>query len=120
MVNPNGSRYWRLKYRIAGKEKLLALGVYPAVTLAAARLKRVEAKKCLADGLDPTSSKPQKNQPQQIDRLDSGGEPRRAGGMFRCMGAGVRQRQPGAVTGHCAGIRVFKCLWHEPLYAAAL
>jgi len=65
LVNPNGSRYWRLKYRIAGKEKLLALGVYPAVTLAAARLKRDEAKKCLADGLDPTSSKPQKNPPQQ-------------------------------------------------------
>lgn len=29
LVNPNGSRYWRLKYRVAGKEKLLALGVYP-------------------------------------------------------------------------------------------
>jgi hypothetical protein len=34
LVNPNGSRYWRLKYRYAGKEKLLALGVYPDVTLA--------------------------------------------------------------------------------------
>jgi len=35
MVNPNGSRYWRLKYRIKGKEKLLALGVYPDVSLIA-------------------------------------------------------------------------------------
>ena len=34
LVNPNGARYWRLKYRVAGKEKLLALGVYPDVTLA--------------------------------------------------------------------------------------
>ncbi len=33
-VAPNGSRYWRLKYRFEGKEKRLALGVYPVVTLA--------------------------------------------------------------------------------------
>lgn len=33
LVNTNGSRYWRLKYRFAGKEKLLALGVYPDVSL---------------------------------------------------------------------------------------
>lgn len=45
LVNPNGSRYWRLKYRIAGKEKLLALGVYPDITLAEARQKRADAKR---------------------------------------------------------------------------
>lgn len=45
LVNPNGARYWRLKYRVNGKEKLLALGVYPAVTLADARSKRDEAKR---------------------------------------------------------------------------
>lgn len=45
LVSPNGSRYWRLKYRIAGKEKLLALGVYPDITLAEARQKRADAKK---------------------------------------------------------------------------
>ncbi len=44
LVNPNGSRYWRMKYRVSGKEKLLALGVYPEVTLADARVKRDEAK----------------------------------------------------------------------------
>jgi hypothetical protein len=48
LVNPNGSRYWRLKYRVAGKEKLLALGVYPEVTLADARAKRDEAKRGIA------------------------------------------------------------------------
>jgi hypothetical protein len=47
LVNPNGSRYWRLKYRIAGKEKLLALGVYPDITLAEARQKRADAKRFL-------------------------------------------------------------------------
>ena len=33
-LRPNGTRYWRLKYRIGGREKLLSLGVYPLVTLA--------------------------------------------------------------------------------------
>ena len=40
LVNPNGKRYWGLKYRVAGKEKLRAPGVYPDVTLAEARSKR--------------------------------------------------------------------------------
>jgi hypothetical protein len=38
LINPNGSKYWRLKYYFAGKEKLLALGVYPKVKLAEARV----------------------------------------------------------------------------------
>jgi hypothetical protein len=45
LIKPNGGKYWRLKYRVAGKEKLLALGVYPEVTLADARAKREEAKR---------------------------------------------------------------------------
>lgn len=57
LVNPNGSRYWRLKYRVAGKEKLLALGVYPDVTLADARTKRDEAKRGMAGGIDPNEAK---------------------------------------------------------------
>ncbi|MEJ8324427.1 integrase arm-type DNA-binding domain-containing protein [Kosakonia sacchari] len=57
LVNPNGSRYWRLKYRYAGKEKLLALGVYPDVTLADARDKRNEAKRVIAAGSDPSDVK---------------------------------------------------------------
>lgn len=57
LVNPNGAKYWRLKYRIAGKEKLLALGVYPDVTLADARAKRDEAKRGIAGGIDPNEAK---------------------------------------------------------------
>lgn len=53
LVNSNGSKYWRLKYRSAGKEKLLALGVYPDVSLADARGKRDEAKRTIAAGGDP-------------------------------------------------------------------
>ncbi|MBC8442249.1 MAG: DUF4102 domain-containing protein [Deltaproteobacteria bacterium] len=44
LVNPNGSRYWRWKYRISGKEKVLALGVYPDVTISKARAKVLSAK----------------------------------------------------------------------------
>lgn len=57
LVNPNGSRYWRMKYRYAGKEKLLSIGVYPDVTLAEARDKRTEAKRVLAAGDDPSEVK---------------------------------------------------------------
>lgn len=63
LVNPNGARYWRLKYRVAGKEKSLALGVYPEVSLADARQKRAEAKKVLAAGGDPGQEKQEKNMP---------------------------------------------------------
>ncbi|RQV17448.1 DUF4102 domain-containing protein [Burkholderia cenocepacia] len=56
-VMPNGSKYWRLKYRIDGKEKRMALGVYPAVTLLAARKARDEIKEQLRSGLDPSHEK---------------------------------------------------------------
>lgn len=54
LVNPSGSKYWRLKYRINGKEKLLSLGVYPQVSLKAAREKRDEIKAFIAQGIDPS------------------------------------------------------------------
>ncbi|MDR2991171.1 MAG: Arm DNA-binding domain-containing protein [Burkholderiaceae bacterium] len=50
-------RYWRLRYRFAGKEKLLAFGTYPAISLAQARQRRDEAKEQLADGVDPSAVK---------------------------------------------------------------
>jgi integrase len=53
LMHPNGSRYWRLKYRHAGKERLLALGVYPQVGLAEARERAEEAKRLVASGVDP-------------------------------------------------------------------
>lgn len=57
LIHPNGSRYWRFKYRHAGREKLLALGTYPDVTLKRAREKRDEARKRVADGIDPSVEK---------------------------------------------------------------
>ncbi len=53
LVTPNGGRWWRLKYRHGGKEKLLSLGTYPDVGLKDARGRRDEARKQLAAGVDP-------------------------------------------------------------------
>ena len=53
LVRPGGSRLWRLAYRFGGKQKLLALGAYPTVTLAEARERRDAARKLLANGKDP-------------------------------------------------------------------
>jgi len=53
LVHPNGGKYWRLKYRFAGRERILALGVYPDVDLSLARKRRLEAREALADGQDP-------------------------------------------------------------------
>lgn len=52
-VMPNGARYWRMKYRHAGKEKRLALGVFPEVSLAQARDRRDAARETLQAGRDP-------------------------------------------------------------------
>lgn len=57
LVNPNGSKYWRLQYRFSGKQKMLALGVYPMVSLAEARKRRDAAKKLVSDGIDPLKRK---------------------------------------------------------------
>lgn len=57
LVMPNGSKYWRLKFFFAGKEKTLALGVYPEVSLADARERRTEAKRQIAVGIDPSVAK---------------------------------------------------------------
>lgn len=54
LIHSNGSKYWRLKYRFGGKEKLLALGLYPDVSLAQARQRRDDARKLLANQVDPS------------------------------------------------------------------
>lgn len=57
LINPNGSKYWRFKYRFGGKEKLLAIGVYPDVSLAEARERRDAARKMLSNDVDPGLNK---------------------------------------------------------------
>ncbi len=59
LVHPNGSKYWRLNYRFHYKQKTLALGVYPYVSLAQARERAFKAKCLIADGIDPSTVKKQ-------------------------------------------------------------
>ena len=56
-IQPNGGRYWRYNYRFEGKQKTVALGVYPVVSLDKARARHKEAKRQLADGIDPSIQK---------------------------------------------------------------
>jgi integrase len=57
LVTPTGGRLWRLRYRIGPLEKLLALGVYPDVTLKRARERRDEARRLISDGIDPNAKR---------------------------------------------------------------
>ena len=59
LVNPEQRKYWRLKYRIAGKEKVLALGTYPDVSILEARTARDVAKRLIKAGRDPITAKKQ-------------------------------------------------------------
>ncbi|WP_275076715.1 tyrosine-type recombinase/integrase [Providencia rettgeri] len=68
-VTAKGSRYWRMKYRFGGKEKRLAFGVFPIVTLAEAREMRNQAKKVLAAGGDPGEVKKEE---KAIQKLSTG------------------------------------------------
>jgi integrase len=57
LVNPNGSRWWRLRFHFEGKEKMFSLGTYPEVPLKRAREKRDEARRLLADGINPSAKR---------------------------------------------------------------
>jgi integrase len=61
LVTPTG-KYWRLDYRHLGKRKTLALGVYPTITLAKARTRCEDARRLIADGLDPFQVRKEKKQ----------------------------------------------------------
>lgn len=64
-VRPSGSKLWRLKYRFGGKEKLLALGAYPAVGLSEARKAKEAARVILAAGRDPSAAKQEEKRESQ-------------------------------------------------------
>ncbi|MGX1903358.1 tyrosine-type recombinase/integrase [Enterobacter asburiae] len=57
LVHPNGSKYWRFRFRFGGKQHLMAFGVYPETSLADARQKREETRKLVAAGVDPREHK---------------------------------------------------------------
>ncbi|MFL9711872.1 tyrosine-type recombinase/integrase [Methylobacillus sp. Pita1] len=70
-VMPNGSKYWRLKYRFNGKEKRLAFGVYPTVSLSMARDRLSEAKRLLAQNIDPSENRKAAKQSRQVNASNS-------------------------------------------------
>jgi integrase len=57
LVTPTGGRLWRFRYRLGGVEKLLTLGAYPDVPLKRARERREDARKLVADGIDPNAKR---------------------------------------------------------------
>ena len=67
LIKPNGSKYWRLKYRFLGKQKTLALGVYPTITLKEAREAAGDARRKLASGVDPGQLKKREKQQRLLD-----------------------------------------------------
>lgn len=68
LVTPQGGKYFRLKYRYEGKEKLLALGTYPAISLADARQRRDDARQQLAHGIDPGAVKKARKQASTAEK----------------------------------------------------
>jgi hypothetical protein len=83
-VTAAGGRYWRWKYRYLGREKRLALGVYPRVSLKQARARAAEARLLLDDGTDPGAAK-------------QGGQARAPGGARADVRG--RKRAPGGSSG---------------------
>jgi integrase len=57
LITTSGSKYWRFQYRFAGKQKILALGVYPEVSLSEARRRRDEARQLVANHVDPSEKR---------------------------------------------------------------
>lgn len=69
LIHPNGGRYWRYNYRFDGKQKTLAMGVYPDVSLAKVRARHLAARCQLAKGIDPSLCKRAlRSRPVGIDR----------------------------------------------------
>ncbi|HYK80737.1 MAG TPA: Arm DNA-binding domain-containing protein, partial [Micropepsaceae bacterium] len=66
LVAPDGTRYWRMAYRFNGKQKTLAFGTYPTVSLSEARDARDAAKKLLATGADPMQAKRERKRADKL------------------------------------------------------
>jgi len=71
LVKANGSKYWRLRYRFDGKEKLLALGVYPKISLSVARGMQIKAVELLDDDVDPSTDKKQQKDAAKLKKANT-------------------------------------------------
>lgn len=70
-IAPSGGRWWRFKYRFDGKEKRLSLGVYPDISLKAARERRDEARQLVANGIDPSARRKAQEMARQNNAANS-------------------------------------------------
>ena len=71
LVSPSGGKLWRLKYRVSGKEKTLALGPYPERSLAEARDQRDEARKLVRNGVDPGEERKREKRDQKVRSVNT-------------------------------------------------
>jgi integrase len=71
IINPNGGKWWRFKYRFNDKEKTLSLGTYPEIKLAGARSRRDGARELVANGVDPSENRKAEKQTKAGDTLNS-------------------------------------------------
>ncbi len=71
LVTPTGGKWWRLRYKFDGKEKLLSLGTYPDTSLKDARTRRDDARKLLADGVDPGENRKAVKAARQVRAANS-------------------------------------------------
>jgi len=67
LIKPNGSCYWRMKYRFHGKQKTLAIGIYPEISLKEARIARDKARLLLAENIDPNEDKRRIKREEALD-----------------------------------------------------
>lgn len=109
-VHPNGAKYWRLKYRFGGKEKRLALGVYPRIALKDARVKREDAKRMLDKGEDPGAIRKQAKVQAVVDATSA----------FQLVAAEWNKRQKAsedhrAQTWHRLEANIFPWLGDKPV-----
>ena len=112
LVNSDGRKYWRLKYRFASKEKLLALGVYPMVRAAESRAARDDAKRLLNEGRDPATARKEAKRAVQVSSANT----------FEALAREwVEQKRNAWTTGHAARVLesleadVFPALGFRPI-----
>ncbi|NKF24523.1 tyrosine-type recombinase/integrase [Solimonas marina] len=71
LVNPNGSKWWRFSYSFGGKEKSISLGTYPLIPLSLARQRRDEARRLVAEGVDPSAHRKEAREAQEATVADA-------------------------------------------------
>ena len=73
LIDPAGGKWWRFRYRFGGKDKSMAMGIYPDVTLKQARVLREEARQLIENEIDPAAVRREQKAREKADRLAAEG-----------------------------------------------